>query len=258
MTIPQEGRRHEDDDSSGARPRAHAWVLAAAAVSLCLVGGCSSSTTDDTTPACVQPIESTQAYAGKSFDEWTAEWWRWFYRAPGSTHPEFDPDGRYCNVAQDPASPVFFMTGGNNGASTRTCPIPAGKAILFGMQNGEADNACLTMGLATAEKLRTDNQTFLDTIDRSSIKATFDGCSLESRAYKQSPFSFSYTVPAGDNVYLAQGVNDCKGVVDPAFSAGYWIMLPPLKVGQHKLDFSGQTGAPFNFKAEAHRTLDVK
>ena len=227
----------------------------AAVVTLCLVGGCSSSSTAADAPACVQPVSS---YAGKSIDEWTAEWWRWFYRAPGTTHPEFDPDGRYCAVAQDPASPVFFLTGGNDGTSTRTCPIPAGKAILFGIMDGSADNACLTTGQATADKLRKDNQTYLDAIDASSLKATVDGCSLEKSAYKQAPFSFSYTVPAGDNVYTAQGVAGCQGLVDPSFTAGYWVMLPPLAAGQHKLDFSAQAAAPYNFKVDAHRTLDVK
>jgi len=65
-------------------------------------------------------------------------------------------------------------------------------------------------------------------------------------------------VPAGDNVYTAQGVKDCKVVVEPSFTAGYWVMLPPLPAGQHRLDFSSRAAAPYNFKVDAHRTLDVK
>jgi hypothetical protein len=56
-----------------------------------------------------------------------------------------------------------------------------------------------------------------------------------------SPRAFDYTLPPTDNVYQFFGL-DVSGRIYPAVSDGYWLMLAPLSVGHHDVNFGGSAG----------------
>ena len=66
---------------------------------------------------------------------------------------------------------------------------------------------------------------------------------------KSNPFDF--TLPATDNIYQFFGLPDavlapfaCSAgfCVYPAVSDGYWLLLNPLPLGQHTINFGGSNG----------------
>lgn len=37
---------------------------------------------------------------GKSYGEWSAEWWKWHFNLPAADHPVFSLDGANCGAGQ--------------------------------------------------------------------------------------------------------------------------------------------------------------
>jgi hypothetical protein len=46
---------------------------------------------------------------GKSYGDWTAEWWKWQLKLPATNHPAFSLDGANCDAGQ--SGKVWFLTG---------------------------------------------------------------------------------------------------------------------------------------------------
>ena len=77
---------------------------------------------------------------GRTYGEWSAAWWQWSLAIPVANHPLFDKGG--CNVGQ--SGPVWFLGGKvcstgdptcDSSSATRTCTVPAGKALFFPLLN---------------------------------------------------------------------------------------------------------------------------
>jgi len=86
---------------------------------------------------------STQVYPltsksyGLSYGDWTVKWWQWTISIPKDINPGGDTTGKNCDLKQ--SGPVWFLTGTFGGSATRTCAIPAGKAIMLPLINAECD-----------------------------------------------------------------------------------------------------------------------
>ena len=176
---------------------------------------------------------------GKSYGEWQGEWWRWLYGAPGSTHPILDATGVHCAVNQTASSPVFFLGGTFGGKASRKCRIPKGKAIFFPILNTAADNGGVPAGeVLTEAQLRASLDT--DPFKEATVAASLDGKDIPDLKRYLVPISrFSYTVPAGDNIYQANGTEGVSGVIEPAFATGFYLLMPALAAGPHQLKFYG-------------------
>src|SRR5215470_13313076 len=70
---------------------------------------------------------NSQAF-GKTYGEWSVEWWRFVLSQPPATNPLFDTTGADCAIGQ--SGSVFFLVGAaGSGTPTRDdCMVPAGKA----------------------------------------------------------------------------------------------------------------------------------
>lgn len=193
---------------------------------------------------------------GKSYGEWSKEWWKWHFRLPATNHPAFSVDGANCGAGQ--SGKVWFLAGAFtnefpqnefNTVIRENCTVPTGKAIFFPIINVE----CSTIDTDPAfqrddpKKLRTCAKEFVEG-PNAIVKDLFvsvDGKPLRSlKNYRaQSPvFRFSFAKP-DDNIL---GV-DCKKVdcsKPLAASDGYWIMLPPLSSGKHTIRFAGSFRDP--------------
>ncbi|PYJ19840.1 MAG: hypothetical protein DME99_11560, partial [Verrucomicrobia bacterium] len=67
---------------------------------------------------------------GLSYGEWGAQWWRWAYSFPAAQFPPLQAGEVDCSLGQ--SGSVWFLAGtAGQGPVTRSCTIPAGKALFF-------------------------------------------------------------------------------------------------------------------------------
>lgn len=81
---------------------------------------------------------------GESFRQLSAQWQQWALSIPTSINPQLDATGEHCMVGQ--SGSVWFLAGiFGGGSATRTCAVPAGKALYFPVLNSvniNAPNVC--------------------------------------------------------------------------------------------------------------------
>ena len=105
-------------------------------------------------------------------------------------------------------------------------------------------------------------------IPTANLHASIDGNPLTNlESYRAISPVFSYTLPPPpDNViFAAFGVSippDCdttSSTVDGAVADGFYIMLPPLTAGSHRINFGGSGGSgPMKFTLDMTYNLTVK
>jgi hypothetical protein len=162
---------------------------------------------------------------GQTYDQWTAEWWKWFISIPTEDNPINDATGERCALAQK--GPVWFFVGSGGGTAERNCTIPEGRAILIPAINVECSYA-EDESLATEDDLRACATGDQDLVTQTG--ATLDGSALEVHRV-QSPV-FDITFPA-DNIFAAP-----EGSTQ-AVSEGFWVFVKPLPPGEHELHAEG-------------------
>jgi len=192
---------------------------------------------------------------GKSYGEWSAEWWKWNFRLPATDHPAFSLDGANCDAGQ--SGKVWFLAGAfttevpENEFATiirESCSVPTGKAIFFPIINIE----CSTIeqapfGGQTPEELTSCAKGFVEgpsAVVRD-LSVTIDGKVLENlETYRfQSPlFKFGFADPNDNILGVDCSQQDCNNA--QSVSDGYWIMLPPLSKGEHTIRFTGSFRDP--------------
>ncbi len=172
---------------------------------------------------------------GMMYGEWSVKWWQWAVSIPAATNPLTDTKGQFCDVNQ--SGNVWFLAGTTGGSATRTCTIPAGKAIFLPIVN-QFD--CCESG-QTVDDMRKNVTYQIDNVTSMDFK--LDGVSMQNLfSYRApSPRIFDLILPDG-NIF---GVP--PGVYGPTVSDGYYLMLAPLHKGQHTIDFAGSISpnAPF-------------
>ena len=192
---------------------------------------------------------------GKTYAEWSALWWKWVVAIPHGVNPLSDPDGTQCAIGQQ--GPVWFLAGTGGGPATRSCTIPAGKAILFPIINFLNDYPCPDADFEPAPGqtleafLQEGAKPFVDQADV--LRVTVDGNRIRQvRQYRAVSKLFSFTA-AADNA-----VSDpcLTGSPQLGTSDGYWIMLQPLPSGPHMLSFKGTTTG--GFSTEVTYTLSIE
>ncbi len=196
---------------------------------------------------------------GKTYGEWNASWWQWLFSVPASKNQELMNGAVDCTVGQ--SGNVWFLAGSfSSGTFTRSCTIPAGKALFVPLINSWADNICNTPPL-TVDQLRALAEGSV--IPAKKLHASIDGSPLLSQR-AISPV-FSYNLPGTtDNVISAAFGIPLPGPcwpslhVDPAVADGFYTMIPPLAAGSHQLNFGGSGGSgPMKFTLDMTYNLTV-
>ena len=162
---------------------------------------------------------------GKSWQEWTTRWWRWFLSMPRENHPALDKTGENCHIGQtDPK--VWFLAGTVGGVFRRTVRIVERKAVLVPVIN-------VTISYSENPSLRNENEMVLFTqkhIDGIATKEAYiDGFEIQTKDVHRvrSPM-FDFTFPRSNIFGVKEGYT--QGVGD-----GYWIFLKSLSPGRHTL-----------------------
>lgn len=183
------------------------------------------------------PIGSN-AY-GKTFGQWSAQWWTWAIETPITTdgHPFFDATGALVGTNQ--SGEVWFVAAPTGAAVERSYTIPRGTALFVAQTDAECSNLEPDpfFGGDAAE------QSACATVWGNYMEDVFfeiDGVPIANMAIHrvQSP-QFSFTAPEVN--ILGVGAGPGTAVAD-----GYYVFLRPLSVGKHIVHWGGQfVGTPF-------------
>jgi hypothetical protein len=225
------------------------WIGVAAVISLLAVVSASAPPVHAANPnPGVIPPNATPY--GMTYGEWSARWWQWALSLPVDENPFFDEDGDCTNGANGQLGPVWFLTGvlNESGTAERDCTVPVGKALFFPLINVE----CSTVEEepffgADEDALRACATGF----NFSDVYATIDGRPVRNlEAFHVVSPLFSFTLP-DENVLGLEG-----GTTGESVSYGYYLMVPPLSAGAHKIEFGG-TYADFEFSLAITYNLTV-
>lgn len=162
----------------------------------------------------------------KTWEEWTAEWWKWSLSLPKDQNPITDATGESASNKQK--GPVWFLAGTFGGLAERSCEIPGGKAIFFPISCNETSYAECP-NFKTEAELRAFAKADIDQVK--TIMATVDGQRLpdsDLRRLESPPFELD--LPEDNVAGAPPGTTKSK-------SDGYWIFLKPLPVGKHQIHF---------------------
>ncbi len=194
---------------------------------------------------------------GKTYGEWGAEWWQWAASIPLDENPIVDPTGENCDLGQ--SGKVWFLAGTSfGGLVTRTCTVPAGKAIFFAIINFLNDYPCPepptfqpASGQSLEDFLTEGANAVIDQVTE--LEVEVDGVPLQNLFnYRATSELFTFT---GDPSLTA--VDSCiTGSPQFGVSDGYWIMLRPFSVGSHTIHFRGEISA-FGFVTDTTHNLTV-
>jgi hypothetical protein len=166
---------------------------------------------------------------GKTWSEWTIEWWKWLLSIQEPDNPANDDSGKnfYQNQKN---SDVLFLAGTKGGGAERNITIPAGKAILLPVIN-------FTTSFLEEPYLKSDSELILraksDIDDIVKKQAAIDGKNLQGlERYRIASPPFDLTLPEKNLYRLPPGPT--RGISD-----GYWIFLRPLTPGKHHIYAAG-------------------
>jgi hypothetical protein len=233
--------------------RAYAIVVAAAVLGLALAMlSIPSVMANDKDGEGLKPFDTGSVAYGRTYGEWSAAWWQWTFSIPVARHPLFDNGD--CSVGQ--SGPVWFLGGkfcqsGQNcpGTATRSCAVPAGKALFFPVLNVEdsapeepnwgCGNGLPPLVMGTVAEMRQCVEGFLTGIH--DLKADVDGKGIRNlqKDFRVQSVEFGATWP-DDNVLTAIGEGPFPaGTYSPVVDDGVYVMLPPLPPGNHTVHFQG-------------------
>jgi hypothetical protein len=191
----------------------------------------------------------------------TSQWWQWVLSIPTEDNPLLDTTGAKCQ--QGDMGDVFFLVGtfGASGSAERKCTISEGQDILFPIIN----SVCLDLpgglnpdlpGVFQRPKgpggsCQEQNESFMDTVDLSSLELTIDGVSfgsLEDFRVQSNPFPI--TLPQ-DSIF-GEGFPSRPFI---GISDGIWVIVEGLPVGEHTIVFGGQADG-FTVHVTYHLTVE--
>jgi len=201
-------------------------------------------------------IKSGQVPSGfpvpsEAFKRLTGEWWQWAASIPVAGNPLLDSTGVDCMVGQ--RGSIWFLAANFGGGSTnRSCTIPKGKQLFFPVVNSvniDTPNVCgQGSDRIPVADLRAFSAVLVDgAVD---ISVTLDGAPISKLARTRSEV-FEVTLPE-DNLFDAPcqnaGLGNVPaGVYSPAVDDGIYVLLRPLEIGSHTLNFKAENpGAGFN------------
>ena len=186
---------------------------------------------------------------GRSWEEWTIDWWRWLLSIPRRASPALDSTGELFNLeTQDKDCKVIFLPGNLGGSTVRTYVLPSGKAILLPIINFTTSYKEEPYLKSEHELIDRAKKDIDDIVERF---AEVDGepiYSLEEYRVRTPPF---WTIVIPNNIF-----NISSGETT-AVSDGYWIFLRPLTAGNHKIHTIGSCSSG-KTRVDSELYLEVK
>jgi hypothetical protein len=196
-----------------------------------LVAGPISKASAQPSPHNPGVVPKTAHYGGLTYGEWSARWWQWFYATLTPDSPALDTTGALAGEGQ--SGPVWFLTWPLDKPFdvVREITVPSGKALLFPATNH--DSLLDLPPSATLDERREAAKAIFDWVV--STSASVDGVPIKDlTSYAAVSPAYNVEIPVGNIFQLP------PGTYGPTFSAGYYVLLKPLSVGRHTVEFSFQ------------------
>lgn len=192
--------------------------------------------------ALLLPLQAGAAEGGNALRNLAAEWWQWAFSIPPSENPLIDPTGDNCVVGQRGA--IWFLAGSLDGSPvTRSCSVPAGKAVFFPIANGaffDSPNLCgQGPEHLTVAEMRDALAGFIAGL--TGVSAELDGVPV-AQVHRVRSRVFEVALPE-ENIFDAPCADSGgfpAGIFSPAVDDGYYVLLPPLAAGHHTLRFQAE------------------
>ena len=161
-----------------------------------------------------------------SYEEWATQWWRFFVGIPEVNSPAADPTGEKCSINQN-NNHTWFIAGAFQGKETRTCEVPADKAIA-GVLIGIACNEMQDGPVDTLTECAEEGPKYLRL-----VRLTIDGIEIPNiQDYKVTTPPTNISFPEGAVWGAPQGNYALVG-------SGIMPIIKPLPVGNHTIAFVG-------------------
>jgi hypothetical protein len=186
---------------------------------------------------------------GRTYEEWSAQWWQWAFSLPIDQNPFYDEGGTCANGANGQSGPVWFLTGviNTSGTAVRNCTVPEGVALFVPLINAECSTLEAPPFFGSNEK---ELRACVKRIKIKNVFAEIDGVRVPNvTRYKAMSPLFEFTAP--DNNVLGVPPATGESVAD-----GYYLLLDPLSAGQHTIRFGG-TFPDFGFSLDITYNLTV-
>ena len=186
---------------------------------------------------------------GKTYGQWSAEWWKQAVRETGAPGTPFAAGE--VNCAALGIGDVVFLVGTTSGTGSpveRSCAISKHAAILVPPINGECSeaegNGSTDADLRACAALQADGMT--------NVRLSIDGTALaglNNFRFASPLYRFS---PVDGNVF---GISEADR--SPSVADGYWVMIDKLKKGTHTVSFGGDVPA-VGFSTQTTYTLTIR
>ncbi|MFB3883366.1 MAG: hypothetical protein ACE149_19035 [Armatimonadota bacterium] len=187
--------------------------------------------------------------AGLTYADWGARWWQWAVSYPSDESALSDTTGERAWTGQ--SGPVFFLCGiagvpGENSVE-RTITIPRNTTLFLPVINFvDSRLPCCDEVYGECPMTPEENRDFflwqLDGMIATvtELHASIDGQQLTDLAsYRATTTEFFPVNFAADNPFWCP-----EGRSEVNLQSGYYLMLSPLKKGQHTLNFGGAAQIP--------------
>ena len=200
-------------------------TLKSALAALILLGALSSGLSAQD-PRVIPP--EGRAY-GKTYAQWSAEFWKWLLEYPLAGHPAIDDPSFDFSARQ--SGQVWFW-GAPEGTVTRAVTIPAGKAIFLTLRDVEVSSVeAPPFYGATEEEQRAGAKFWADHIV--DVFCIIDGVPVENiNQYRVASPQFEFTAPT-------PFIFGETGGTGTAVGDGYYLMLAPMSKGHHLIHYAG-------------------
>lgn len=177
---------------------------------------------------------------GKTFRQWTVEYWKYVMSFACEINPLLDDSGDH--VIRDQEGPVIFLSSVTGGIASREVTVPADAAMLFPVLSVLAGYPCTDAlgkpapGQTVESFLQAGTKSFID--KARNLRVTLDGMEIPVTPVARAASNIFYLTGHPE---LAKCLDPCiTGFAQPAVSDGYWIMLNTLRPGKHKLHFHAE------------------
>jgi len=193
---------------------------------------------------------ANESVARSVLRELSAAWWQWALSIPRNVHPLAVRDrysARNCGIGQH--GDVWFLGGSfSSSVAERKCTIPAGVSIFFPVVNAECSE--IEGNGSTLGELRSCAASLMDEV--TVVRAEVDGVPLDLDDARVKSGLFAFKLPRRDVLGLFRQ----KPNPSPAASDGWYVLLPPLPVGEHTITFGASVPA-FDFELDIAYTVDI-
>ena len=186
---------------------------------------------------------------GKTYGEWTANWWQWALSTPRQCNGVADGTGQHWKTNQPP-SDVYFLAGNiakvKKSFPHRSITMEYGRSILLPVLNCEA-NTLEYPHLKNHDDLIRHVVHDVESVVKKEL--FINGIKIEPIHIPSDPKIFSVSI-CEDNAFEINNTGSTDATAD-----GHWAFLKPLPKGSYTLRFEGScesgrlnAGAFYNLK----------